>query len=119
MKKIMDKKYRLPKEFAEKWLEALRSGEYEQGYGCLFTNNRFCCLGVGCVILGADKNTMDEKEMTISSDWEIEILKIENFFPKELQETKLMEDLIRFNDDEGFSFNEIADWIEENCEFYE
>lgn len=35
-----------------KWLEALRSGEYEQGRGCLHRedNNSFCCLGVLCAI---------------------------------------------------------------------
>lgn len=119
MKKIMDKTFKLPKVFAEKWVEALRSGEYEKGIGYLFKYNTYCCLGVGCVILGADKNTMAEKEITTSSDWELDILKIKNSFPRELQDTELMENLIYFNDNEGKSFNEIADWLEENCEFYE
>lgn len=31
------------------WLEALRSGEYKKGVGCLRDNqDRFCCLGVLC-----------------------------------------------------------------------
>lgn len=30
------------------WLDALRSGDYEQGTGRLRTGNRFCCLGVLC-----------------------------------------------------------------------
>lgn len=31
------------------WLEALRSGEYKKGVGCLRANdNTFCCLGVLC-----------------------------------------------------------------------
>lgn len=30
------------------WIEALRSGEYEQGRGQLNMNNHFCCLGVLC-----------------------------------------------------------------------
>lgn len=29
-----------------KWLEALRSGEYEQGAGALFLEGKRCCLGV-------------------------------------------------------------------------
>jgi hypothetical protein len=33
-----------------KWLEALRSGEYEQGQGQLRYGNRFCCLGVLCEV---------------------------------------------------------------------
>lgn len=40
-------------ENAKKLVEALRSGEYEQGTGVLrSTNNRFCCLGVACDISG-------------------------------------------------------------------
>lgn len=30
------------------WLAALRSGEYEQGGGALRQGNSFCCLGVLC-----------------------------------------------------------------------
>jgi len=29
-----------------RWVEALRSGEYEQGEGQLKEGNKFCCLGV-------------------------------------------------------------------------
>lgn len=32
------------------WLEALRSGEYEQGTSYLNMNGQFCCLGVLCDI---------------------------------------------------------------------
>lgn len=28
------------------WIEALRSGEYKQGTGCLREDDRYCCLGV-------------------------------------------------------------------------
>jgi len=32
----------------QRWVDALRSGEYEQGLGCLHnsSDNSFCCLGV-------------------------------------------------------------------------
>jgi hypothetical protein len=39
----------MKKEIAEKWVAALRSGEYEQGTGCMvqgFDSPKFCCLGV-------------------------------------------------------------------------
>ena len=38
------------KEIKEKWLAALRSGEYKQGRKVLrnIENNTFCCLGVLC-----------------------------------------------------------------------
>lgn len=33
-------------EIKKRWVEALRSGEYEQGTGRLRWGDRFCCLGV-------------------------------------------------------------------------
>jgi hypothetical protein len=30
------------------WVEALRSGKYKQGRGALGADNEFCCLGVAC-----------------------------------------------------------------------
>lgn len=33
---------------AQKWVEALRSGEYTQTRGQLKDYSRFCCLGVAC-----------------------------------------------------------------------
>lgn len=43
-----------------KWLQALKSGDYNQGYGRLFTPNLgFCCLGVACEELGLPYNEED------------------------------------------------------------
>lgn len=39
------------------WVNALRSGEYEQGQGALFYENTYCCLGVLCDL--AIKNGVD------------------------------------------------------------
>lgn len=42
----------MKQEIKEKWIEALRSGEYEQGMSTLhfqeYSEERFCCLGVLC-----------------------------------------------------------------------
>jgi len=38
------------KDIAEKWAEALRSGEYEQGTSALCMDNKHCCLGVLCEV---------------------------------------------------------------------
>lgn len=40
------------REVKAKWLEALRSGKYAQGYESLRQGNKFCCLGVLCEISG-------------------------------------------------------------------
>lgn len=51
----------MKKEIADKWVAALRSGDYKQGEGTLrFTNDgtketSFCCLGVLCDISGLGK----------------------------------------------------------------
>lgn len=59
----MEKNFKLPKDFATKWVEALRSGKYKQGMGLLamkkydflpkfVQNTKFCCLGVAGHICG-------------------------------------------------------------------
>lgn len=41
------KKSTMPKELKQKWLDALRSGEYKQGKECLGNlKDGFCCLGL-------------------------------------------------------------------------
>ncbi|QGT54331.1 hypothetical protein b3_0087 [Synechococcus phage B3] len=36
----------MKQEIKEKWVAALRSGEYQQTTGCLRSSEGFCCLGV-------------------------------------------------------------------------
>lgn len=36
----------MKKDKAEKWVQALRSGEFVQGHGALCRDGRYCCLGV-------------------------------------------------------------------------
>lgn len=55
----MEKPFRLPKIFGEKWIMTLRSGEYNQGSGRLLKINpdgeqKFCCLGVAAHMCGVD-----------------------------------------------------------------
>jgi len=40
----------------QKWVDALRSGEYQQGQNYLRTDNGFCCLGVLCDLYGKENN---------------------------------------------------------------
>ena len=43
-------------EFAKRWVEALLSGKYKQGRGCLRTvDNEFCCLGVALDVMAPDE----------------------------------------------------------------
>lgn len=43
---------KLPEDFKKQWIEALESGKYEQGTARLYTNGKYCCLGVACIVAG-------------------------------------------------------------------
>lgn len=81
-----------------KWLAALRSGDYEQGTGRLAEDGKFCCLGVACEVANIpyigweslpDSICMSEKYKI--SDYDCSVL------------AKL--------NDGGYSFSEIADYL--------
>ena len=42
------------KRIKNKWLKALRSGKYKQGKSILFSDNKYCCLGVLCELAVQD-----------------------------------------------------------------
>lgn len=98
-----------------KWIEALRSGKYEQARGRLHTRDGgYCCLGVLCRVadLEIDEDTGDAVVGALESgdDYQpiYDIISKENAPP-----------LWRRNDglgefEKALSFAEIADYIEEN-----
>ncbi len=98
---------KLPKEFKEKWLKALRSGEYKQGKRTLRKDDLFCCLGVACDIMGYSKeDTEGGCYIPTSFERVPKILRASGEIPNHLG---------RMNDNKGgMSFSEIADYIEEN-----
>lgn len=52
---------RMPKTTLDKWLAALRSGDYTQAVGKLEFNGGYCCLGVlQCVVDGAVEKAKTE-----------------------------------------------------------
>ncbi len=89
------------------WINALRSGDYKQGVGALFqrSSNQYCCLGV----LGDLHDLVDGKGRLRNP-------KDHNycFLPRALLDGVAQSYLVDMNDQEGKSFAEIADWIEEN-----
>ena len=70
------KTFRLPIEFANKWIAALKSGSFKQGSGRLFSVNTYCCIGVAGHICGVPDEMMDDKGLfskqhfVISKEWE-------------------------------------------------
>lgn len=82
----------------EKWVAALRSGDYEQCQSRFEFNGGFCCLGVLCKVAG--KPTLSEG---LLGNWDFAI--------EAIQDGKQLERLYLMND-RGVPFVNIADYIE-------
>ena len=112
-------------ELKNAWTKALRSGDYKQGMGRLCIMDNYCCIGVLTDVI--DKQFPD----ILETDWEVrrngygEMLIVcdgierSTRLPPELRNKIELNygdqsNLIRMNDGAGCSFNEIADYIEEN-----
>lgn len=104
------KKYKLPKEFAEKWVAALRSGGYGQDIGerqlYVPKTDCYCADGVYAKVNGYEFNEAG----TSAYHPLFKAIYRDEMYP-------LMKDVYTLNDDERMSFPEIADWITENVEF--
>ena len=133
--------FRLPKPFAENWLTALRSGEYIQTQSTLVLireTPEYCCLGVAGVICGLSNDELggwgslgelmtetcqedfDSDEYVAYVNHEREKLLSLGLPDELLHDSKgsLSGELIKLNDVSGYTFPQIADWVEENVELY-
>lgn len=107
-------------EIKEKWVAALRSGEYKQGKSMLRVDDSYCCLGVLCELhrqanVGYEwrRNKLSgnysyEGEKIILNDSVIEWAELESYDPF-AEEYKLS-----YLNDKGSTFPEIADLIEKH-----
>ena len=84
------------------WIEALRSGDYEQGQGCLRIEGAHCCLGVLGELVGFD----DLKGVYLSKYYSEDEPPIFLKLPRVIQHA-----LAGYNDN-GYSFEDIADYLE-------
>lgn len=101
-------------EFKVQWLEALRSGKYEQATKVLRSRSDcFCCLGVACDLLDSTKWLQGENPDGL--DW--------GECASSMTDEKLADALGLFQDtiiklasmnDTGTSFEAIAAYIEQN-----
>lgn len=107
------------KDLKQKWLNALRSGEYLQGRGSLSSDNRHCCLGVLCDIIdpsGWSEPRIDSsKHLHFSYKGEFDRYSLPPALSYDLGLADIEDSLAKLND-EGYSFQEIADHIEKNVE---
>lgn len=101
------------KEIKAKWLEALRSGKYEQGI-CILrsSDDEYCCLGVLCDVVDSEGWSLSGNKYKFH-EYSTALL------PTAVsRQTEISGDsqtiLTEMNDSDNKSFAEIADWIEEN-----
>jgi hypothetical protein len=125
---MINKRYKLPREFTKEWLTALRSGKYEQTSGSLYNiqDQGYCCIGVAARIkypLHYLKNKSNKyagvlqgNNKCVNSNTRYNLSKIPQELKGGVEESQLVQQLVDLNDDEGYSFEEIAEWIEEKVE---
>jgi hypothetical protein len=133
----------MKKEIADKWVKALRSGEFKQGREFLANaeTNEYCCLGVLCELAIRDglsdlKKTRvtDIKNNTAVYKYETDIFGRTDVLPAEVMEwadmvsqngnlpEKILVDdnlwgtCLSFLNDNGATFKEIANIIEDKWE---
>lgn len=93
-------------ELIRKWVHALESGEYRQGFGALLTmdgggGHRFCSLGVLGSVAGIDRRTLANN------------VRLERL--RDLLSTRSESAFVRMNDEVRMSFHEIASVIRDGC----
>lgn len=97
---------KLDPEFKVELLTALRSGEYRQGKVFLYNRHHdtYCVMGVAGIILGLDKETISGRCSYSEALG----------YPKEMSIEETLMDVPMSMNDDGKSFEEIADYIEKN-----
>ena len=104
----------------QKWVDALRSCEYQQTQGRLRKEDGFCCLGVLCDLYIKENNVeweieddiyRYEKHFTVLPPSVVGWAGVEDSNPYVIGVTGFVGSLSALNDS-GFTFNEIADLIE-------
>ena len=113
-------------EVKAKWVAALRSGEYEQGYEYLKTvepngDTKYCCLGVLCQIQGLEwgpsrkGNHPTIRPVSNNYDGDGDECVLPNSVKLKLGLTEDQQnELIEKNDTHAEPFSVIANYIEEN-----
>lgn len=104
-------------EIKQKWVEALRSGRYEQAQGTLQRTGEeagYCCLGVLCDVVAPDSWVDEDVQAVLFHTPGYGAMPSPSVYQASGLTIADSEALALKNDVQHLSFNEIADWIEEN-----
>ena len=94
----------------KRWVEALRSGEYEQGKHFLEKDGKFCCLGVLCKIEGHYYEEGKSQILPEALRYKIGIKSSIGEYSLPNEEFNSLTEL----NDNGYDFESIANFIEKN-----
>lgn len=108
----------------KEWIEALRSGKYKQGKMQLKLahkkGDQFCCLGVLCDIIDNSKWENCKMDGSLCQNYMgADIFPPEHIriIPKNMNNSNTLRGMLSHqNDDLGWDFTKIADYIEEHVE---
>ena len=112
-------------EIKAKWLAALRGGKYKQTAGVLRDERGMCCLGVLIDVVDPKGWKQDRDNCIFSYDGEDQLptaafckrvglpAPVPKYVSKYGTCTTITDKLAEMNDDDGKSFTEIADFIED------
>lgn len=116
----------------KKWIEALESGQYQQGQGALCrTNGKMCCLGVAAHIFAAENGVAPElikdgsyqdcydyaDEHSVAPIYVIRTLSLNDAVGGGTGEM-LAFPLVGLNDSHNYSFAQIAEHLRKHPESY-
>ena len=132
-------KKHLDEQLVRKWIDALRSGDYPQTKYRMRNFQGFCCLGVLCDIADVNWNTIPSTSPTKNSypppylmekvaiDQKIKTSPLAKHMEEALNGSRftfrhldnntqgiVANFLTTLNDELGWSFHQIADWIEQH-----
>jgi hypothetical protein len=118
-----EKTIRMPKELADKWLAALRGGEYKQGRYALRCRDGYCCLGVLEMAIDGSVETDGKTSRILPSiEWlHMHGIRFVIGTSREARGAPFLPSLnctaSVANDDGGYDFLQIADAIEAALEY--
>lgn len=103
------------------WVDALRSGKYQQAEGALRISDGYCCLGVLCEVLKIPKQTQQGSNvyqygrLKATTMLPIEACNLSRLGPQRNPLIKYLEvhTGLSYVNDKHVSFNDIANLIEE------
>lgn len=98
------------------WVDALRSGKYEQGRSYLKNGGAYYCLGVACAINPELVKDFDWGPLATLPIEVVEYLGVRDSVGEPISEH--LKSLVALNDKLRWSFSKIADQLENDAESY-